>query len=465
MTEFYVYNTLSRKKELLEPLDPAHLRFYGCGPTVYDFPHIGNLRAYIIMDLLRRSLKLNGFKVTQVVNLTDVDDKTINGAAEAGKPLREYTAPYIEAFFQALDALRIERAEYYPRATEHIKEIIDLIGHLERNGLTYKSGDSVYYRIADFKGYGKLSRLDTSGIKAGARVDVDSYNKEDVRDFVLWKGGKDEAVGWDSPYGRGRPGWHIECSAMSMKYLGETIDLHCGGVDLIFPHHENEIAQSEGATDKTFSRYWLHWEHLMVSGRKMSKSLGNFYTFRDLIEMGHKPSVVRYLLMATHYRIQLNFTFEALTASAAAVERLRDFKRRLEDYRPPRQAAGEPLAWCADRFKAALADDLTISTALAALFDFVREVNTLIDADSLSESSRRRALAELEFCDQVLDVLRPDEQEERDQVKYIESLIEQRNRAREGRDFSRADKIREELAAMGIVLEDGPQSTRWKKKI
>ena len=465
MTDFYLYSTLSRKKELVEFLDPAHLRFYGCGPTVYDFPHIGNLRAYIIMDLLRRSLNLNGFKVTQVVNLTDVDDKTINGAAEAGKPLAEYTAPYIEAFFQDLDALRIERAEYYPRATEHIQDIIDLIGRLEHKGLTYKSGDSVYYRIADFKDYGKLSRLDTSGIKSGARVDVDSYNKEDVRDFVLWKGGKEETVGWDSPCGRGRPGWHIECSAMSMKYLGETIDLHCGGVDLIFPHHENEIAQSEGATGKTFARYWLHWEHLMVSGRKMSKSLGNFYTFRDLIEMGHKSSVIRYLLMATHYRTQLNFTFEALAAAGAAVERLRDFKRRLEDYRPPKQAAGEPLAWCADRFKAALADDLAISNALAVLFDFVREINTLIDADSLSESSRRQALAELELCDRVLDVLHPDEPEERDQVENIESLIEERNRARKARDFSRADKIREELAALGIALEDGPQGTIWKKKI
>jgi cysteinyl-tRNA synthetase len=465
MPEFYLYNTLSRTKELLKLSEPGHVRFYGCGPTVYDFAHIGNYRGYLVMDLLRRSLKLNGYKVTQVVNLTDVDDKTINGAAEAGKPLEDYTAPYIEAFFEDLDTLRIERAEYYPRATGHIAEIIELIGRLDQNGLTYRSGDSVYYRIADFKKYGQLSRLDTSGIKAGARVDMDSYDKEDVRDFVLWKGGKEEAVNWDSPFGCGRPGWHIECSAMSMKYLGETIDIHCGGVDLIFPHHENEIAQSEGATGKPFVHGWMHWEHLMVEGRKMSKSLGNFYTFRDLLAMGHKPSVIRYLLASTHYRSQLNFTFEALAGAAAAVERLRDFKQRLEDYRPENEADGKPLTWCAERFKAALADDLSISSALAALFDFVREVNSLIDAGALSRESREKALAELELCDRVLNVLSPDQQETADEVRLIEDLIEQRNQARQSRDFERADKIRDELAEMGVVLEDSAQVTRWKKEI
>ncbi len=465
MAEFFIYNTLSRKKEPLEPLDPPRVRLYCCGPTVYDFAHIGNFRAYIFMDLLRRSLRLGGFEVTQAMNITDVDDKTINGAAKAGKSLNEYTASYIEAFFQDLDSLRIERAEHYPRATEHIPEMIELIGRLEKNGLTYRSGDSLYYRIADFKGYGKLGRLDPAGIKSGARVDVDAYDKENVRDFVLWKGGKDETVGWDSPFGRGRPGWHIECSAMSMKYLDKTLDIHCGGVDLIFPHHENEIAQSEGATGKPFVRNWMHCEHLLVEGRKMSKSLGNYYTLRDLIEMGHKPSVIRYLLLATHYRSQLNFTFDALTAAASAVERLRDFKHRLEDYRPARRTVGEPLAWCADRFKEALADDLAVGTALAALFDFIRELNSLIDVGSLSTEARRRALAELESCDRVLDVLRPDEPDELDRIEYIENLIEERNRARKAREFSRADEIREELADMGIVLEDGPQGTRWKKKI
>ncbi|MBN2289104.1 MAG: cysteine--tRNA ligase [Candidatus Glassbacteria bacterium] len=464
MQEFYLYNTLSRSKEPLDPLEPGHVRFYGCGPTVYDYAHIGNYRAYVVMDLLRRCLGLNGFKVTQVVNLTDVDDKTINGAANAGKPLAEYTEPYIEAFFEDLDALRIERAEHYPRATGHIREIIELIGRLERNGLTYRSGDSVYFRIADFKGYGRLSRLDTSGIKAGARVDVDSYDKEDLRDFVLWKGRKDENVGWESPFGCGRPGWHVECSAMSMKYLGETLDIHCGGVDLIFPHHENEIAQSEGATGKPFVRCWLHWEHLMVEGRKMSKSLGNYYTFRDLLEKGHKPTAIRYILLSTHYRSQLNFTFDALAAAASAVERLRDFKRRLENYRPAAAAQGEPLTWCADRFRQALADDLSISTALASLFDFVREVNSLIDAGSLSESSRSRALEELALCDRVLDVLAPDGRDEIDRVEYVEKLVEERKRARKARDFARADEIRDELAAMGIALEDSPEGTHWKKK-
>jgi cysteinyl-tRNA synthetase len=466
MADFFVYNTLRREKERLEPLDPPGVTIYCCGPTVYDLAHIGNFRTFIFDDLLRRSLILHGFRVVQVMNLTDVDDKTIAGAARTGKRLEEYTEPFIRDFFADMDELRIQRAEYYPRATAHIPEIVDLVRRLEEKGVAYRRGESVYFRIAEFPEYGRLSRLDASGIQAGARVDQDSYDKENVQDFVLWKGGKDEAVCWDSPFGCGRPGWHIECSAMSMKYLGPTIDLHCGGVDLIFPHHENEIAQSEAATGKPFVRYWMHAEHLLVDGRKMSKSLGNFHTFRDLKSKGFRPSAIRYLLLSTHYRSQLNFTFDALRAASSAVTRLRDFKDRLEAYCPAGVPAEAPSLWCAGAFKAALADDLAISAALAVLFDFVREINRLIDSGSLSAADRGRALEELELCDSVLDVLRPDaEDTEEDFSRTVEELVGERNRARTARDFARADAIRAELLARGVVLEDTAQGTKWKRKL
>ncbi|HUU27191.1 MAG TPA: cysteine--tRNA ligase [archaeon] len=466
MTEFHLYNTLTRKKEKFVPLDPPLVRIYCCGPTVYDYPHIGNFRTFVFGDLLRRSLLVNGFRIEQVMNITDVDDRTIEGAATEGKELGQYTEPFIKAFFEDLDELRIQRAEHYPRATEHIPEILDLVRRLEERGYAYKSGDSVYYRIAEFSDYGKLSRLDVSGIQQGVRIDLDKYDKENIRDFVLWKGGKDEAVGWESPYGRGRPGWHIECSAMSMKYLGESIDLHCGGVDLLFPHHENEIAQSEGATGRKFVRCWLHAEHLFVEGRKMSKSLGNYYTFRDLKAKGFKPTAVRYLLLSTHYRSQLNFTFDALGAAASAVERLRDFKKRLEDYKPEKDAREDPPIWGAETFKDALADDLAINTALAALFDFVREMNRLLDRGTLSSQAQERALSELLLIDSVLDVLTPDLEKEDEKVaKSIENLIEERNRAREQREYARADQIRDKLLSEGIILEDTPQGTRWKRKM
>jgi len=467
VADFYLYNTLTRSKEKFEPLAPPMVKLYCCGPTVHDYAHIGNFRTFIFEDLLRRSLELHGYKVTQVVNITDVDDKTIAGAQREGKSLEQYTQTYIKAFFEDIDQLRIKQAEHYPRATRHIAEIIELIQRLYEKGLAYKSNDSVYFRIANFSGYGRLSRLDPNGIQQGVRVDLDDYGKENLRDFVLWKGGKNESIRWEAPFGSGRPGWHIECSAMSMKYLGESFDIHCGGVDLIFPHHENEIAQSEGATGKPFVRFWLHAEHLLVEGQKMSKSLGNFYTFRDLKAKGFKPSAIRYLLLSTHYRSQLNFTFEALHAAARAVERLRDFKYRLESYVPPAGAEEEPEIWCADSFKSALADDLAINSAEAALFDFVREVNRLIDKKALSPRAKQRALEELALCDKVLDVLRPElEKEDEDFIKeMVEKMVEERNRARAARDYERADRIREELGRRGIILEDTPQGTRWKRKV
>jgi cysteinyl-tRNA synthetase len=466
MGDFYLFNTFTRTREKFEPLDPPLVRIYCCGPTVYDYAHIGNFRTFIFEDILRRSLLAHGFKVCEVMNITDVDDKTIDGAARQGKRLGEYTDYYIRAFFQDLDELRIQRAEYYPRATEHIPEILELIHRLEERGYSYRSEDSVYFRIADFPSYGALSRLDLSGMREGVRVDLDSYDKENIRDFALWKGGKDEAVGWESPYGRGRPGWHIECSAMSMKYLGESFDLHCGGVDLIFPHHENEIAQSEGATGKKFVRFWLHAEHLLVETHKMSKSLGNFFTFRDLKARGYKPSALRFMLLSTHYRSQLNFTFEALDAAASAVGRLRDFKDRLDNYRPSPGASAEPALKCAEPFLDALADDLAISNALASLFDYVREVNRLIDQGALSRGARDSALGELEIVDRVLDVLHPDIQgEDSEFIKYVENLIQERNQARAEKNYARSDRIREELLSKGIILEDNPQGTRWKRRV
>ena len=464
MAQFSIYNTLSRSVEPLETAEPGLVKIYCCGPTVYDYPHIGNWRTFAFTDLLRRSLLANGYRVYEVMNLTDIDDKIIAGIAREGKSIERFTAPFIEAFFKDLDTLRIQRAEQYPRATGHIEEIIGLIRRLEDAGRVYESGGSVYYRISSFERYGRLSRLDSAGIREGARVDADTYDKESARDFALWKGGRDEPVAWDSPWGRGRPGWHVECSAMSMKYLGDSFDMHLGGVDLVFPHHENEIAQSEGATGKPFVRFWVHAEHLLVDGEKMSKSLGNFYTLPLLLEKGFKPSAIRYLLLSTHYRSKLNFTFDTLHAAASAVGRLRDFALRLKDYVPADHAGAEPEFWCAEAFRSALAGDLAIGNALAALFDFVREVNRLIDSAALSGEARERALKELHECDRVLDVLASDEPDRDEQfAAWVQARLAERHQARRQKDFARADSIRRELAEAGIVLEDGPQGTRWKR--
>ena len=458
-----IYNTLNRKVEELVPLEPDHVRMYTCGPTVYDFAHIGNFRAYVWEDLLRRTLKLLGFRVTQVMNITDVEDKIIARMASEGKSLAEVTEPYIEAFFADMDTLNVERAEHYPRATEHLKEMIALARTLEENGLTYKSKGSLYFRIDAFDGYGKLSNLDNRQVLSGARVDSDEYEKDDARDFALWKGEPGDQLGWDSPFGYGRPGWHLECSAMAMKYLGESFDLHTGGVDNIFPHHENEIAQSEAATGRPFVRYWMHAAHLMVDSEKMSKSKGNYYTLRDLLERGLDPRAIRLLLLSTHYRSPLNFTFAAMAQTTSELQRLDDLAARLE--REPPTAEGKNEAFesriaeeTAD-FESSLGDDLNISGALGALFRLVRETHVALDKRELPGSSRDKMQKALGHFDAVLGVM------ERPEVvldEEIEALIQKRIEARKARDFAEADRIRDELAARNIILEDTPGGTTWK---
>jgi cysteinyl-tRNA synthetase len=402
--------------------------------------------------------------VTQIMNLTDVDDKTIRGALEAGVPLREFTERHAVTFFEDLDRLGIERAEHYPRATDHVPEMIALIEALKARGHTYESDGSVWFRIASFPAYGKLSGVDLSQARQGSRVADDEYGKDDPKDFALWKAAKPGEPAWESPYSTGRPGWHLECSAMSMKLLGESFDIHTGAVDNIFPHHENEIAQSEGATGKPFVRYWLHAEHLIVDGEKMSKSKGNFFLFPDVLARRDDPAAVRYLFLSVPYRQKLNFTWDALDAAAAAVQRLRNAEANLSDYARRREdaAAGEahPLASrLAGDFDAALADDLNTARALGALFDWVRDINLAMERGELSAGDARGALAALRAADRVLGVLPPAEAI----GSEIEALIQERLEARRRKDFARSDAIRADLLARGIVLEDTPAGTRWKK--
>src|SRR5713226_5188707 len=376
--EIRLHNTLSNQTEPFVPLKPGEVSMYTCGPTVYDYAHIGNYRTFVFQDILRRFLKLRGFRLNHVMNLTDVDDRIIANAAAKNVSIRDYTEKFVQAFFADCKTLSIEAPEHWIRATDNIDSMVELIQRLQQKTYTYSTEGSIYYRIAKFPNYGKLSRIDVSGIQAGARVDNDRYEKESARDFALWKAPKPGEHFWDTPIGRGRPGWHIECSAMAMKYLGETLDIHTGGVDLAFPHHENEIAQSEAATGKTFVRYWLHAEHLLVEGEKMSKSLGNFFTLRDLFAKGYKPSALRFALASVPYRRQLNFTFDGLQQAASAVERLRNFVARLKTEKFP---AGESAAMTGragqaeQQFEAGLADDLNVAVALAAVFDLVRDVN------------------------------------------------------------------------------------------
>jgi len=459
-----IYNTMTHRVEELTPLEDGHVKLYTCGPTVYDFAHIGNFRAYVWEDLLRRTLKLLGFRVTQVMNITDVEDKIIRRMIDDGIDLEQATRPYIDAFFEDIDTLNIERAERYPRATEHIAEMIEIAQSLERKGLTYESQGSIYFRIGAFPSYGKLSGLEARETLDGARVDSDEYDKDDARDFVLWKAAKPGEPAWESPFGPGRPGWHLECSAMSMKYLGESFDLHTGGVDNIFPHHENEIAQSEGSTGKSFVRYWMHAAHLMVDGQKMSKSKGNFYTLRDIVERGHDPRAIRMLLLATHYRSPLNFTFDALAKATSEVERLDCLLGRLD--RDPEEPGANAefdavAAEAAAEFERTLADDLNVSSAIGALFRLVREANVALDSGQLPESSRRQLRKTLERFDSVLAVMGRAESEP---CEEIEALIQQRVEARQAKDFATSDRIRDELAECGVVLEDTPQGTIWKRR-
>jgi cysteinyl-tRNA synthetase len=447
---------------------------YACGLTVYNRGHIGNFRTFVCLDVLRRTLKyLFGYGITQVVNYTDVDDKTIAGAQKAGMPLREYTDQWIRAFEDDLGQLGIEKPEMMPRATdqENLEAMCQMIHALERNGHTYNRDGSVYFKIASLPSYGRLARLDHDGLHAGARVDVDEYSKDDARDFVLWKASKPGEPSWEcNGAGPGRPGWHIECSAMALRLLGEApIDIHAGGVDLIFPHHENEIAQAEGATRQTFSRFWVHVEHLFVENEKMSKSVGNVYTVPDVIAKGYRPSALRYLLLSSHYRKQLNFTWTGIEQAEESLRRIVDFLAKLDDMTGDSRNA--ELAAAVDRardaFRNALASDLNTAAGLAAVFDLVREGNSAIAAGKMSAADARMMRDAVEDFDRVLGVvaLRRAEDATPDvPVAEIEQLIDERKAAKQRREFARADEIRKTLAERGILLEDTPAGTRWKKK-
>lgn len=462
-----LYNTLTGNVEDFQPLIPNEVRIYVCGPTVYDFAHIGNFRTFLFADLLRRYIKYKGYKIHHVMNITDVDDKIILRAVEQKKTLREYTDQFTQFFFEDFDALGAERPEEVLRATDHIPEMVDLIKRLESNGHTYQSEGSTYYRIGSFGRYGQLSKMNFEGNVAGGsdRVDADEYDKENVRDFVLWKAAKEGEPFWDTDLGAGRPGWHIECSAMSMKALGETFDIHAGGVDLIFPHHENEIAQSEGATGKPFVRYWVHAEFLMVEGEKMSKSKGNFYTFRDLVSKGHNPRAIRYLLLSAPHHKQLNFTLEGLRGAESTVERLNDFKRRLTELKSEPGSTAE-IAGIIERarthFGEALDDDLNTAEALAAIHDFARETNTAMAGGIIKSDDRKSLLELVESFDSVFNVFGEVKQELLD--SEVQALIDQRQDARKAKNFARSDEIRNQLTEMGIILEDTKDGLRWRRK-
>jgi cysteinyl-tRNA synthetase len=466
--EFRLYNTLSRKIESFAPEDGKTVRLYTCGPTVYRPAHLGNFRTFLFEDLLRRVIVLRGWKPFQVMNLTDVDDKIIKSAAERGLSIGEVTAPITEVFHRDRAFLRIEDAELYPKATDHIPEMIGIVERLVERKLAYLADDgSVYFAIDRFKGYGKLSRLDTREVKAGARVIQDDYSKENAQDFALWKAAKpeDEATGaaWDSPWGRGRPGWHLECSAMAMKYLGETLDIHCGGIDLIFPHHEDEIAQSEGATGKPFSRFWCHGEFLLTDGTKMAKRLGNVATVQDLRDEGVPAAAFRHFVFSTHYRKQLNLSGDALEASIEGVRRIGDFATRLADAK----GATPELEVIADEAEAevnaALFDDLNAPIALGALFTFVRKANAELDRNGVDKRALERAREAFARINSVLDVVPDAAGPDPELARWVEERLNARKTARAARDFAQADRIRIEIETRGIAIEDTPQGTKWKK--
>jgi cysteinyl-tRNA synthetase len=479
MNEIRLHNTLSGQTEPFVPQKPGEVSMYTCGPTVYDYAHIGNYRTFVFQDILRRFLKLRGFQMNHVMNLTDVDDRIIAKAAAAGVSIRDYTQKYVQAFFDDCETLGIEAPEHWIRATDYVDDMVQLIQRLQEKSFTYSGEGSIYYRIAKFPDYGKLSNIDVTGMQTGARVDSDRYEKESARDFALWKAPKPGEHFWETPIGPGRPGWHIECSAMAMKLLGETIDIHTGGIDLAFPHHENEIAQSEGATGKRFVRYWMHAEHLLVEGEKMSKSLGNFFTLRDLFAKGYKPSALRFALSSVPYRRQLNFTFDGLQQAASAVERLRNFSDRLAREKfPDGQEPGmaERIAKAAQDFDEGLSDDLNTAMALAAVYDLVRDANIAMDKGEFRQGDVAAAQELLTAFDRIFAVIADTDAEKLQALGYgdasgamsdadVEKMVAGRQDARKRRDFAASDSIRKELADRGIILEDSRDgSVRWKRK-
>ncbi|MGH9355957.1 MAG: cysteine--tRNA ligase [Terriglobia bacterium] len=494
-----MHNTLSGRVEEFKPLAGTEVRLYTCGPTVYDYAHIGNYRTFVFQDVLRRYLEYLGFQVKQVMNLTDVDDKTIRNSQAAGMELHDYTQQFINAFIEDRDLLSLEPPELLVRATSCVEDMVKLVALLEQKGFAYRSDGSVYFRVSAFKDYGKLSKINLSGNRAGARVDADEYEKDDARDFVLWKAAKPGEPSWPSPFGAGRPGWHLECSTMAMKYLGESFDIHSGGSDLIFPHHENEIAQSEAATGKPFAHFWLHAEHLVVNGEKMSKSAGNFYTLRDLITRGYRPSAVRYLLASAPFHKPLNFTFEGLHQAQKSIERLRNFQSRLTTEQFP-SGTGAAMPERAERarreFEEALANNLNTAEALAAIFDLVTAGNTAMDRGEMREDERHASLDALDRWNRIFAVLGandyaslrqhglfatrevrageaasggPNGESSRPDVEpmpdpEIERQITLRNAARRNGRYSDSDLIRQNLLNAGVILEDTKAGTRWKRK-
>ncbi len=463
-----LHNTLTGTRDVFEPLDDSHVRMYTCGPTAWNFAHIGNLRAFLFYDLLRRHLQVAGFRVTHVMNITDIDDRILDQAMHAGTTIAEYTKPYAEAFFEDMKTLRAQPAEHYPRATEHIEEMIRMISTLLERGNAYVADGDVYFRIASFPRYGELSHLDREGLRAGVRVAADKYDKESVSDFALWKKSQpaDEEIGaaWDAPFGKGRPGWHIECSAMSKRYLGDTLDIHAGGVDLMFPHHENEIAQSEAANQRQFSRFWLHSEHLAdATGEKMSKSAGGFTTLRELLAAGHDPLAIRFFLIGNaHYRSRLRLSDEALHAAGEQVRRLQDFARRLQQPVAPKDGGrlAERVAEVRHAYREALDDDLNLPQGLGHVFDLLREANAALDSGGVGEAAARELLLLMADVDAHVDVVAA-----RDTALAgdVEQLIAQREAARKARDFATADRIRDELRDRGIALEDSKEGVRWRR--
>jgi len=471
-----IYNTLTRRIDELtpggekknRPEDYPPVTIYSCGPTVYSYAHIGNFRTFIFNDFLRRYLKFRGFRVNHAMNITDVDDKTIKGAAQEGVTLAEYTGKYTDIFYEDLKTLNIEPVEHNPKATESIDEMVSILQKIDANGILYEKEGSLYFNIAKFPNYGKLSMLDKREIKSGTSFDADEYEKEDVRDFALWKAPKENEPFWDTPYGPGRPGWHIECSAMIRKIFGATIDIHTGGVDLIFPHHENEIAQSEAAYGDTFVRHWIHTEHLLVDGAKMSKSAGNFYTLRDLLAKGYSPRSIRYLLMSAHYKKQLNFTLDGITQADQALERIDNFIVRLKDRKdvPGENFETEKIADALIRdFSETVDIDLNISGGLGVFFEFIHKINSMISEDKISGKDADKILDAVKKLDQVFGFIFYGASEEEDpECGRINQLVNERIESKKNKQFARADEIRELLKNEGIILEDTKDGTRWKRK-
>lgn len=465
--ELQLYNTLTSTKEIFQPEDRQNVKVYSCGPTVYNYPHIGNIRSFMFVDTLRRTLKILGYGLNQTMNITDIDDKIIRDSMNEGLSVEEFTQKWIDIFFEELRTLKIEKVENYPRATQTIPDMLDMIEKLEENQLIYTKDGNTYFSIAKFDEYGRLSNLDISGIKSGVRYDADEYDKDDVRDFALWKAPKqDDEKCWDSKYGKGRPGWHLECSAMIRKIYQSGIDIHTGGVDLVFPHHENEIAQSRGAyPNDHFVKYWIHCEHLLVDGQKMSKRLGNFYTLRDILDKGFDPLSIRYLLLSFHYRTKLNFSFRRLEEAKKAIGKLQNTLDRvlsLTNYQVEKNVPKGFAKEAYQTFLEGLCDDLNVPKSLGEIFDFIKKVNSSLDASNLNEDDLLDITSYFYNIDQLLAVLDFEKQETLLDSE-IEELIEKRNQARKDKNYKLADEIRDNLLNMKIKLEDSKTGVKWKR--